>query len=106
LGLRRIAATVIGAICGAALSLALIPGPWSVGLSILVAMLICQLLHAPEGAKVAGYICGIVVLDHSAQPWQYAFFRLLETVLGVSAAWEISYVPKLIKIGDAGSRQS
>jgi len=104
LGLRRILSTIVGAICGAALSPVLPPGPWAIGLSILVAMLVCQLLQAQEGAKVAGYICGIVVLDHSAEPWLYAYFRFTETVLGVVVAWMISYFPKLIHIDESGGK--
>ena len=66
------------------------PGPLAIGLGVPVAMLICQLMRASEGAKVAGYICGIVLLDHGAQPWQYAFLRCIETALGVVVAWLIS----------------
>lgn len=96
LGLRRLVATVVGATCGALLGPVLGPSPWSVALGILVAMSICQLLRASEGAKVAGYICGIVVLAHADESWTYAFFRFLETALGVGVAWLISMVPKVI----------
>jgi hypothetical protein len=65
-------------------------------------MLISQLLQARDGAKVAGYICGIVLLDHSAEPWFYAFHRFIETGLGVVVAWAVTYVPKLIRMDDAG----
>ena len=106
LGLLRLVATVIGASCGAILSGWLAPGPWSVGLSILVAMFICQLLRARDGAKVAGYICGIVVIDHSSEPWSYAFFRSLETALGISVAWAIAYVPRLVRLNEPGEKGS
>jgi uncharacterized membrane protein YgaE (UPF0421/DUF939 family) len=100
LGLHRLLATLVGAACGATLSPLLPPGPFAVGLSILLAMSICQLLRASDGAKVAGYICGIVVLDHSSEPWHYAFLRSIETALGVGVAWSISHVPKLIRLDD------
>jgi uncharacterized membrane protein YccC len=100
LGLLRLASTVVGAICGAVLSPILPPGSLSVGLSILTAMLICQLLQARDGAKVAGFICGIVVLDHSAEPWRDSALRFVETALGVVIAWLISYVPKLIRLNE------
>jgi len=100
LGLRRLAATVIGAGCGALLSPVLPSSPWAVGLAILAAMLICAVVRTPEGAKVAGYTCGIVVLSHGADPWRYAFFRLTETGLGIVVAWLISLVPKAIRIDD------
>ncbi len=101
LGLRRMVATVLGAVCGAILSQIFPPGAWAVGLSVLIAMLMCQVLRASEGARVAGYICAIVVLDHSAEPWLYAFCRFIETALGVGVAWLISCVPKLIQLEQA-----
>jgi uncharacterized membrane protein YgaE (UPF0421/DUF939 family) len=102
LGLRRLLATVVGAACGAALSTVLSPGPWAVGLGILVAMMISLLLHAQEAAKVAGYICGIVLLAYGEDSWSYALSRLFETALGIGVAWSISLVPKLIRIDAAG----
>jgi hypothetical protein len=33
-------------------------------------------------------------------PWVHAFERFVETVVGVSVAWSISYVPKLIWMKD------
>jgi uncharacterized membrane protein YgaE (UPF0421/DUF939 family) len=102
LGVRRMVASVVGAICGAMLSLVLPAGPIGIGISILSAMLVCLMIGARDGAKVAGYICGIVVLEHSMQPWAYAFHRCLETALGIAIAWGISYVPKLIRLEDGG----
>jgi uncharacterized membrane protein YgaE (UPF0421/DUF939 family) len=96
LGLRRIGATLIGAICGASLTSLLPGGAWAVGIGVFLAMIAAQLLGAGEGARVAGYISGIVLLDHSTAPWSYALFRFLETALGVLVAWSISFVPKLI----------
>ena len=97
LGWRRLVATVVGATCGAALSGALPHGPWAIALGVLFAMLVCSLIRMQEGAKVAGYICGIVMLSFGAEPWFYAFYRLLETTLGIGVAWAISLVPKLVR---------
>ena len=97
LGLIRLVATIIGAVCGAALTPFLPPGPLAIGLSILLAMLICEFIGASNAAKVAGFICGLVVFDHSTEPWHYAFFRFIETALGIAVAWAISYVPKLLR---------
>lgn len=97
LGLQRLVATVVGASCGATLSLILRSSPWEIALSILVTMSVCTLLRVQSGAKVAGYVCGIVVFSYRADPWSYAFFRLIETVLGIGVAWSISFVPKLIR---------
>jgi uncharacterized membrane protein YgaE (UPF0421/DUF939 family) len=96
LGWRRLVATIVGATCGAALSGTFPPGPLTIGFGVLIAMLTCSLIRMQEGAKVAGYICGIVMLAYGAEPWSYAFYRLFETMLGIGVAWVISLVPKLL----------
>jgi uncharacterized membrane protein YgaE (UPF0421/DUF939 family) len=106
LGVRRIVATIVGAVCGATLSLVVTPGAWTLGLSILIAMIICHVLGARDGSRVAGYICGLIVLEHSAEPWVYAFYRFIETLLGVLVAWAISYVPKLIRIDESEGQKA
>jgi uncharacterized membrane protein YgaE (UPF0421/DUF939 family) len=98
LGLRRIAATVIGALCGASLIQLLHADPWSIGLGVMMTMLICQLLHVNDGARVAAFTCGIIMLIPGNGPWLNAIERFVETLLGVGVAWAISYVPKLIRI--------
>jgi uncharacterized membrane protein YgaE (UPF0421/DUF939 family) len=97
LGLQRLAATVVGAAIGALVRLGFEPSALAIGLSILVAMSVCQFVRLPGGAKVAGYIAGIIMLDHGEQPWMYAFYRLIETALGIVVAWLISLVPRLIR---------
>jgi uncharacterized membrane protein YgaE (UPF0421/DUF939 family) len=93
-------ATAVGAVCGALLTPLLPAGPLAIGVSILIAMLACQLVRVPEAAKVAGFICGIVVLENSVDPWLSAFGRFVETTLGVVVALLVSYVPKLIKLDE------
>lgn len=95
---RRIVATVVGAVCGALLGPILPFSAWSIGLGVLAAMLACQLVQVPDGAKVAGFICGIILLDDSTQPWTDAIHRFNETVLGVLVAWAVSCVPKLVRV--------
>ena len=98
LGFRRLVATAIGGLTGALAASIDFVGIWAVGPSIVIAMLICQGARAYEGARMAGYICGIIVLlDNSDSPWHYAFFRTVEAGLGVFLAWGISYVPKLLR---------
>ena len=88
-------ATVIGAAWGALLAPLISSGAVAVGFSVLVAMVTCQVFAGAAGARVAAFICGIIVLDNPDQPWTYALHRLAETGLGVAVAWVISYVPKL-----------
>jgi uncharacterized membrane protein YgaE (UPF0421/DUF939 family) len=97
LGRQRMAASVVGAFCGAVITVVLPPSPWAVALSITAAMLACVLVRVREGAKVAGYVCGIIVLAHGADRWSYAFYRLMETALGIATAWCTSLVPKLLR---------
>ena len=104
LGLQRLAATVAGASCGAVAGTTLGASAWAIGLSIFAAMAICHLLRISDGAKVAGYICGIVMIAHGEHPWTYAFFRLIETSLGIAVAWLLSLVPKLIHVEEAEAR--
>jgi uncharacterized membrane protein YgaE (UPF0421/DUF939 family) len=88
----------MGATLGAVFGSWLQPGPWAVGLSILAAVFLGHLLHLQGAAKMTGYICAIVVLNHGSQPWACALYRLLETVLGIGVAHVVSLVPKLIPL--------
>ena len=97
LGLPRLAGTVVGSTLGAALTPLLIPRPATLALAIMAAMWACHLLRLQDAAKVAGYVCGIVLLDHGEHPWIYGLYRLVETVLGIGVAVLISFVPKAIR---------
>jgi uncharacterized membrane protein YgaE (UPF0421/DUF939 family) len=101
LALRRLVGTVLGATLGAVIHPWLPPTAWSIGLGVLAAMFLSYLLQLHEAAaKVAGYVCGIVMLEHGEHPWSYALFRLMETVLGIGLAVLVSLVPLLIPIDE------
>lgn len=101
---RRLAGTVVGATVGASFSAFVLPGAVAIAASILAAMFLSHLFRLQAAATVAGYVCGIVVLDHGAHPWIYAGHRVVETVLGIGVAVIISVVPKLIR-AETGERR-
>jgi len=96
LGPARMTGTILGAVIGATTNILLPHGPLTMALGICAAMFASRLLKVGDG-KLAGYVSGIVLLDHSQQPWSYAVLRVLETALGILAAVLISYIPKMIR---------
>ena len=98
LALPRLAGTVLGAGIGAVAVVALGTGALAIAVGVLIAIFVAQVTRMSEAAKLAGYVCGLVVLEHAAEPWVYALFRFIETVLGIGVAVAISVVPKLIAV--------
>ena len=98
LAVQRLLGTLLGAAVGAVLSYSLPPGPLAIGASVLVAMLLTYVVHLQAAAKLAGYVCGIVVLSHGANAWSYALYRVIETFLGIAMAVLVSLVPKLLRV--------
>jgi hypothetical protein len=95
--LPRLIGTLIGALTGAALSVPLQSGSVAVTAGVFAAMMISHLLRLPDAAKLAGYVSGIVLLEYDADPWTYAAYRVVETVLGLIVAVLVSVVPKLLR---------
>lgn len=100
--LNRLAGTVIGAGIGALAVPWLGPSALAVLVTVLAMMLLCHALKLDGAAKVSGYICGIVVLEHSGNAWYYAGERLVETLVGIGVALALSMVPKLVRFDERG----
>ena len=97
-GIQRLAGSVVGGAIGAAASVFLPPNAGTIGLSVFVAMFLSHVLRLQGAMKLAGYLAGLVVLEHSSEGWRYGFLRVLETFLGIGVALLVSFVPKLISI--------
>jgi len=99
LGAPRLVGTVIGAALGAALSSFRTTHAIGVGMisaGVFAAIFTSHLLRMKDAAKVAGYVCGVVLLTHGDRPWSYAVYRVLETTLGIAAGVSVSMLPKLL----------
>jgi uncharacterized membrane protein YgaE (UPF0421/DUF939 family) len=102
LGLQRLAGTLLGSTVGALLCHFVPTGPVTIGIGILAAMFLSDILHLKGAAKVTGYVCGIIMLEHQGHQWTYGFYRLMETVLGICASLLVSSAPKLLSSKTSG----
>jgi uncharacterized membrane protein YgaE (UPF0421/DUF939 family) len=97
LALPRLAGTLVGVLLGACLGPVLRGGPAAVGAGVASAMLLAQLVRLPVAARLAGYVCAIVLLEYREAPWAYGAARLAETALGIGVAVAVSCVPPLVR---------
>jgi uncharacterized membrane protein YgaE (UPF0421/DUF939 family) len=95
LAVPRMIGTAVGAAIGCIATLVTQPGVLSVTLGVLLPMFVCQLLRFPAAAKVAGYVSGIIILSFSVDPWSHARDRLIETLVGIGAAFIVGAIPVL-----------
>jgi uncharacterized membrane protein YgaE (UPF0421/DUF939 family) len=105
LALQRLVRTVLGTGLGAVIDQSLPTGVWA-ALGVLIAMSSSYLLRLNEAAKLAGYVCGIVVLEHGDEAGTYALHRVMETILGMAFAVLVSLVPPLIRIDEPNQEDS
>jgi len=82
---------------------------WAHGLAwvfgaIFLAMFASHLLERKDASRLAGYGCALVVLGYSDDPWAYALWRFVETLLGIGVAVAVSLVPKLVRPRDVEGR--
>lgn len=104
LSLQRLIGTVIGAAVGALVSVASPAthgGPLTIAIGVLVAMLLSHGFRMTAAAKLAGYVCGIVLLNYNDHPWSYASYRFVETLIGITTAVIVSFIPALITADDS-----
>ena len=106
LGLPRLVGSILGAVLGALTCAFLRPNAWETGIAIFAAMFLSHLLRLRNSAKVAGYVCGIVLLAFGDHPWEYALLRTIETALGIAMAMLVSLVPKLLPSVETEKQES
>ena len=96
LGGQRLIGTLIGAMTGAILSMLCGNALYGMGLAILIALLCCHKAGLREAAKFAGYVAGLIVLEHTHSPWRYALDRLIETSIGIIFAYLVGILFQLV----------
>lgn len=89
-GVQRLLGTALGALCGPIFVLWFGDSLAVVGSAIAALIFVCYVVGYTEAAKLAGYVAGLVVLDHSQAPWSYARDRFVETSLGIVLAIVVS----------------
>ena len=100
LAIRRVISTAIGALCGVALAQVLGQTSWEAIIAIFVSMMLSIAVTQLGDPKIAAYLCALIIINYGDHPLHYAFYRFVETALGIVVAWAISLVPKLLDIED------
>jgi uncharacterized membrane protein YgaE (UPF0421/DUF939 family) len=106
LGLPRLLGSIVGAVLGALTCAFLPPNAWAAGVAIFAAMFLSHLLRLRNSARLAGFVCGIVILAFGQDPWNYALHRTMETALGIAMAMLVSLVPKLLPTDETAQQES
>lgn len=95
LGGVRIVATIIGSGVGMLYGMVLGRGMPAMMLAVATAMLLTELMRSGETAKVAGFVACLVLLVDDGMSFAYAFYRSVETIVGICVAWLLALVPPL-----------
>ena len=98
LGLRRTGGTIVGALIGAATTAWMAPGALSITFAVMLSMFACHLLGLGGGAAISGIVSGLLVLEFSNDPWNFALVRTAETMLGIAVASIVVHVPMLLPV--------
>lgn len=98
LAFPRVAGTLLGGIFGASWSMWWGPGYWQIAAVIFLSMCATYLVRIPQAAKLAGYVSAIVFMNFGNDPWVYAVYRVVETLLGISASMALSCIPLLLPV--------
>jgi uncharacterized membrane protein YgaE (UPF0421/DUF939 family) len=101
LAIRRILSTLIGGLCGVALSSVFHQNSLEIAVAIFIAMMASTAATQLSDPKFAAYLCALILINHSDQPLGYAGALLAETALGITVGWAVSMVPKVFYLDDA-----
>ena len=100
LAVPRFAGTALGTLLGACFVVWIPSGPWLPVLGVFSGMFLCHLLRLRGAARLAGYMCAIVVVNVGLDPWAHAMHRMIEALLGIGSALLVSLVPNLLRSND------
>jgi len=89
-GVQRVFGTIIGMITGVLFSLLFGNTPWAVAGCSFLAIFLAFVLNLNEAAKLGGFLSVSIILNDQGNPWNFAWNRFLESVLGIIVAVLVS----------------
>jgi hypothetical protein len=92
---NRFLGVLVGSLSGALFASLIGTWEFSLGLAILVTILLCSLFNLREGYRIASLSVAAVMipwgLNPQISPWSFAFFRSIDTFLGLLVAVCVAY---------------
>lgn len=93
--LYRLLGVFVGSVMGGICTTLLGSNPISLGISIFATIIICSSFNIKESVRIASLSVTVVMvlwgLNHSVSPWTFAFFRFLDSAIGVAVALVVAH---------------
>lgn len=94
--INRFIGVAVGSVMGGMCTVLLGSNPISLGISIAVTVVLCYLFNIKDSIRIASISVGVVMvlwgLHPSVSPWTFAFFRLIDSILGIGVAVAVAHL--------------
>jgi len=95
-GLSRFLGVFIGSLLGGIFTVILGSNPFSLGISVGITVIVCTLLNMSDSVRIASMSVAVVMimwkLHPEMSPWVFAFYRLIDSALGILIGIGISHL--------------